>query len=82
MGEVHTLVRTKSGKLYAFGHNYFGQVGSTLKVELYPYLVPISARVLQIAAGGFFSVVVLGEEVQELSKEKSGIKKLVKWITG
>lgn len=52
LGEVHTLVATKSGKLYSFGHNFYGQIGESgnEQHEKYPVLVKrlFDSRVVKV----------------------------------
>ncbi len=58
-GAVHSLVVTSSGQLYAFGFNYYGQLGTTSNLETsnanpIPALVSLPGEVgapTQIAAG-------------------------------
>ena len=49
-GETYTLALTKSGKVYSFGLNYFGQCGlrgSTEHPPIEPYLIPLTRQVHQ-----------------------------------
>jgi alpha-tubulin suppressor-like RCC1 family protein len=59
----HTLVVTSSGQLYAFGDNYWGELGGPLNFRRklpnpQPTLVPFpaGATIVQAAAGGGFSM--------------------------
>ena len=63
-GELHSLALTSSGQLYAFGDNYYGQLGSTTnngtsKATPTPTEVTLpvaSGPVIQIAAGAYYSL--------------------------
>jgi alpha-tubulin suppressor-like RCC1 family protein len=63
-GGSHSLAVTSSGQLYAFGSNYFGQLGNTTNTYSYranptPALVTLpgaTGPVTQAAAGQFFSL--------------------------
>jgi alpha-tubulin suppressor-like RCC1 family protein/DNA-binding beta-propeller fold protein YncE len=63
-GGSHSLAVTSSGQLYAFGSNYFGQLGNTTNIYSYranptPALVTLpgaTGPVTQAAAGQFFSL--------------------------
>eukprot|EP00026_Physarum_polycephalum_P018221 Phypoly_transcript_19733.p1 GENE.Phypoly_transcript_19733~~Phypoly_transcript_19733.p1 ORF type:complete len:164 (+),score=33.82 Phypoly_transcript_19733:204-695(+) len=79
-GEVHNLALTKSGKLFSFGHNYFGQCGSIEQVYKEPFLVPLKNRVLQVACGGFFSVFLQGDEMLNEAGASQKEKKDKKWV--
>jgi hypothetical protein len=65
-GSDHSLVVTSSGQLYAFGYNYYGQLGSTTNVKTgnpnpTPTLVTLPGEigtVTQTAAGSASSLVV------------------------
>jgi hypothetical protein len=65
-GNEHSLVVTSSGQLYAFGENYYGQLGNptnnkTVKPNPAPALVTLPGevgQVTQVAAGNEFSLVV------------------------
>jgi alpha-tubulin suppressor-like RCC1 family protein len=65
-GEAFTLVVTSTGQLYAFGSNYFGELGSTLNNGNFrpnptPELVTLpgaAGPVTQVAAGWSHSLVV------------------------
>jgi alpha-tubulin suppressor-like RCC1 family protein len=65
-GSDHSLVVTSSGQLYAFGYNYYGQLGSTTNVKTgtpdpTPTLVSLPGEigtVTQTAAGSSSSLVV------------------------
>ena len=61
--EAHSLVVTASGQLYAFGSNFWGQLGSSASSVLNPTptLVGLPGEigpVTQVAAGGAFSLAV------------------------
>ena len=63
-GRIHSLVLTSTGQLYAFGYNFYGELGSTANVGTgnpnpTPALVSLpgaSGQVIQIAAGGDHSL--------------------------
>ncbi len=65
-GELHSLAVTSSGQLYAFGYNYFGQLGNatnngTANPNPTPVLVTLpgqSGPVTQIAGGAYNSLAV------------------------
>ncbi len=61
-GYSHSLALGSSGELYAFGSNYYGQLGNTIRVGFFnanpfPALVTLG-RVVQIAAGSSYSLAV------------------------
>ena len=65
-GAVHTLVTTSGGQLYAFGFNFYGELGTTTNVETSnanptPSLVALPGAIgapVQIAAGASHTLVV------------------------
>ena len=58
--DMHTLIRTDSGKIYGLGVNDNGQLGLGYMTdgEKVPILIPELNNIIQISAGGFHSLVL------------------------
>src|SRR5665647_1752464 len=58
-GSYHTVAVTVDGKLYAWGNNRRGRLGTgTTQNELHPVHIPFPQAVASVAAGGFYTVAV------------------------
>jgi len=72
-GSNHSLALTKDGRVYAWGYNYYGQLGFPIPTDRTPVAVPVSVptdasgdttpltNVVAIAARGDFSLALTGD---------------------
>lgn len=69
-GCEHIVVLTESGNVFAFGSNEFRQCGTIKKkVHKEPVLIPLGFECLQIACGGY-STVILEGSLKKIRSEK------------
>jgi alpha-tubulin suppressor-like RCC1 family protein len=60
-GQRHSLVLTKSGEVYSFGHNYYGALAlghnnDCSSPQLVKYFVNLGIKVTRVVAGGYHSL--------------------------
>lgn len=61
-GARHTLLLTKSGTAFAFGHNKFGALGTGSFADAQspaPVVVPAGKQVVDVAAGWWHTLLVV-----------------------